>query len=210
MALTDGWPARAHYLRRIDAVAAAIPDATVIAIDIPIGLPETRRRDADVAAKRFLGPRQNSVFLAPVRAAIEAATHAEATAASMKLTGVGVSQQSYALGRRILEVDRWLPSAPCPVFEVHPEVSFAVLLDGPAAASKKTWAGMVERRRGLDAVGINLEDLDAEAAIAGSVDDMLDAAVAAWSARRLSEGTARPFPDPPTPEVSGRAIAIWA
>ncbi len=71
------------------------------------------------------------------------------------LTLRGISQQAYALGPKILEVERWLPSSPCPVYEVHPEVSFAVLLGEPARASKKTWAGMVERRRALEAAGIH-------------------------------------------------------
>jgi predicted RNase H-like nuclease len=201
----------AHHLYLIDDVVAIAPDAKVIAIDIPIGLPETGRRQADLAARDFLGRRRNSVFHTPVRAALEAATHAEATAASMRVTGAGISQQSFALRRKIIEVERWLPSASCPVFEVHPEVSFAVLLGAPAAAPKKTWAGMRERSRGLAAAGIDLQALDVgTAAVAASVDDMLDAAVVAWTAGRIAAGTARSFPDPPEPGPGGRALAVWA
>ena len=79
----------AHHLYLIDDVAAVAPDAKVIAIDIPIGLPEAGRRQADLAARDFLGRRRNSVFHTPVRAALEAATHAEATAASLRVTGAG-------------------------------------------------------------------------------------------------------------------------
>jgi predicted RNase H-like nuclease len=201
----------AHHLYLIDDVVTVAPDATVIGIDIPIGLPETGRRQADLAAREFLGRRRNSVFHTPVRAALEAATHAEATAASQRVTGAGISQQSYALRRKIIEVERWLPAAPCPVFEVHPEVSFAVLLGAPAAAPKKTWAGMRQRFRGLTAAGMDLEALDVgAAALAASVDDMLDAAVVAWTASRIAAGTAQPFPDPPEPGPSGRAQAVWA
>ena len=139
----------AHHLHRIDDLGTVAPDTDVIGIDIPIGLPEAGRRQADLAARDFLGARRNSVFHTPVRAALEAANHAEATAASLRVTGSGISQQSYALRRKITEVEDWLPSATCPVFEVHPEVSFAVLLGAPASASKKTWAGMRERWRGL-------------------------------------------------------------
>lgn len=216
---TSGWVAvvlgqngsvRAHYLSRIDALAEVVADPDVIAIDIPIGLPETGRRPADVAARSFLRARRNSVFFTPVRAAVEAATHAQATAASTQVTGGGISQQSYRLARKILEVEGWRPSAPCPVFEVHPEVSFAHLLGAEASAPKKTWAGMVERRDGLVAAGIQLEGLDGAAARAARVDDMLDAAVAAWTATRLAAGTARPFPDPPPLGPSGNPVAIWA
>jgi predicted RNase H-like nuclease len=208
--LAEDQPPRAHHLPHIDAVSTVVPDAQVIAIDIPIGLPEAGRREADIAAKRFLGARQSSVFLTPVRAAVEALTHAEATAASTRETGMGISRQSYALAQKILEVDRWVPSAPCPVFEVHPEVSFAVLLGAPARASKKTWAGMVERQEGLAAAGIHLNGVDGAAAVAAAVDDMLDAAVAAWTARRLADGTARQFPHASPSGGRQSGAVIWA
>ena len=202
---------RAHHLHVIDDLLVVAPDADVIGIDIPIGLPEAGRRQSDLAARDFLGARRNSLFHTPVRAALEAATHAEATAASVRVTGSGLSQQSFALGRKIIEVERWLPSSPCPVFEVHPEVSFAVLLGAPAVASKKTWAGMRERWLGLAAAGMDLQALDGgTAAVAASVDDMLDAAVVAWSAARIAAGRARSFPDPPEMGPGGRALAVWA
>ncbi len=210
VALGDGGEVSAHFLSRIAAVEEAVPDAVTIAVDMPIGLPEAGKRDADVAARSILGARRSSVFFPPVRAAVEAATHAEATAASVRMTGAGLSQQSYALSRKILEVERWLPSAPCPVFEVHPEVSFALLLGAAAAAPKRSWAGMVERWRGLAEAGIRLDCVRGPATLAASVDDMLDAAVAAWTARRLAAGTARSFPDQPPPDATGRPVAIWA
>lgn len=201
----------AHYLPSIEALGPLAERAQAVAIDIPIGLPPSGTRDADTMARAFLGPRRHSVFLTPVRVAVEAPTHALATAASLGLTGAGVSQQAYALGRKILEVERWLPSARCPVHEVHPEVSFAVLLGRPALASKKSWAGMTERRHALEAAGIVLDDLTGVATVRAAVDDMLDAAVAAWSARRIAWGEARSFPDPPAvDEESGRPVAIWA
>nr|WP_231640215.1 DUF429 domain-containing protein [Micromonospora sp. NRRL B-16802] len=39
----------------------------VIGIDIPIGLPDTGRRQADVLAYKLVGPRRSSVFMTPVR-----------------------------------------------------------------------------------------------------------------------------------------------
>lgn len=137
--LGDGKDADAHHLPTIEALQPLATDADAIAIDIPIGLPTGGPREADVLAREFLGARRNSVFLTPVREAIEAQTHALATQAAFARTGTGISQQAYALGTKILEVERWLPSSPCPVYEVHPEVSFAILLGAPARASKKTW-----------------------------------------------------------------------
>lgn len=40
------------------------------------------------------------------------------------------------------------------------------------------------------------------------IDDVLDAAAAAWSGQRIAEGTARCLPDSPE-SVQGRVVAIW-
>jgi predicted RNase H-like nuclease len=69
---------------------------------------------------------------------------------------------------------------------------------------------MRERVRALEAVGIRLDDLG-EAGVAAAVDDVVDAAAAAWSCRRLVNGDAVSFPDPPEEDAkSGRLVAIWA
>jgi predicted RNase H-like nuclease len=128
----------------------------------------------------------------------------------VELTGHGISQQSFALQAKILEVERWLSKAPCPVWEVHPEVSFRFLMGALATASKKSWTGMIERRSALLAVGIDLDRVTGNGAIMAATDDMLDAAVAAWSAMRLLDGTAHSLPDPPEFDAAGRPIAIWA
>ena len=210
VALRDGTHPEAHYLSSIAALESVAHDASAVAIDIPIGLPVAGRREADLQARQFLGPRRSSVFFTPVRDAIDAPTHAVATRAAFDRTGTGISQQAYAIRTKILEVERWLQSCELPVYEVHPEVSFAILLGGPARAPKKTWAGMVERRRGLEAAGISLDLVEGVAALRATVDDMLDAAAAAWTARRLARGLGRSFPDPPELDVSHRGVAIWA
>ena len=74
VALRTGTDVQAHFLESIEDLGEAIPDAEVVGIDIPIGLPDTGRRAADIEAKTALGPRSNSVFFTPVRAALEAVT----------------------------------------------------------------------------------------------------------------------------------------
>ena len=106
---------------------------------------------------------------------LAAPDHATATTLSVELTGSGVSQQSFALRKKIFEVEAWLPEASCPVFEVHPEVSFAVLIGTPASASKKSWQGMVERRAALEAAGIRLGEVPDDVGQRAAVDDVLDA-----------------------------------
>jgi len=77
----------------------------VIGIDIPIGLPDTGRRQADVLAYRRVGPRRSSVFMTPVRAALEADSHAAAVEVNRERAGEGISAQVYGLRTKIFEVD---------------------------------------------------------------------------------------------------------
>jgi predicted RNase H-like nuclease len=77
------------------------------------------------------------------------------------------------------------------------------------AAGKRTWAGSVERWRLLAGAGIAIPDDLGPAGRGAGVDDVLDAAVAAWTARRLADGTAHCLPDPPERDAHGRSIAIW-
>jgi len=103
-----------------------------VAVDIPIGLPDTGRRRADVQARQAVGGRRSAVFLTPVRAAL------------------------------------------------------------------------------LAAAGITLTaDLGPAGRVAG-VDDVLDAAAAAWTARRVAAGHAVSLPSPPETYSDGLPCAIWA
>ena len=93
--------------------------------------------------------------------------------------------------------------------EVHPAVCFAELAGRPLPYGKSTWAGVERRRRLLDGVGLTLApDLGVAGQCAG-VDDVLDAAVAAWTAGRVRDGIARSLPDPPEVFSDGLAAAIW-
>jgi predicted RNase H-like nuclease len=200
---------RVLYLREISELARAIPDAEVVAIDIPIGLPTINRRIADDLARDYVGERRNSVFYVPVREALEEECFDEANRRSRELTGHGISKQSHSLRRKILEVEEWLPSSPCDVREVHPEVSFRRMLGRPLTWSKKSWAGMRERLETLKGKNINLEMFADEAGDFAGVDDMLDAAAAVWSARRILHGDQESLPNPPEIDSLGKRIAIW-
>ena len=207
--LEAGVPPRGVFGSTLEDLAADVPRAEGFGVDIPIGLPSHGRRRADVEARALIGPRRNSVFFTPVRAALLAPTHAEASRVSRELTGQGISRQAYALGPKLLECERWRAQAPVPVWEVHPEVSFTLLLGAPPRASKKTWDGMVQRRDALAGAGIHLDRLG-PAGRQAAVDDVLDAAVVAWSVRRLLTGGGRSLPDPPEVDPESRQpMAIW-
>jgi predicted RNase H-like nuclease/predicted enzyme related to lactoylglutathione lyase len=178
---------------------ALLVDAQVIAVDIPIGIPEAGPRPADEAARRFVGPRASSVFPTPVRRVLEADGYAEARAVASEVTGKSISAQSYALRRRILEVDEYAHDDER-VIEVHPEVSFRELAHRPLL-SKHRSDGLAERRALLEQAGIEVPAAFPRIA----EPDLLDATVAAWSARRYGRGQALPLP----PGHSDRIGAIW-
>jgi predicted RNase H-like nuclease len=198
---------RPYLARTIAELVEQAGEVAVIAIDMPIGLPDTTRRRADVLARELIRPRQSSVFMTPVRAALHELSHDGANAAQRAHAGEGMSVQAFGLLPKIREVDEWLPSTPCPVVEAHPEVSFAQLAGAPLTVSKKTWAGAEIRRTLLANAGITLTGALGAAGRAG-VDDILDAAVVAWTANRVRLGAAISVPDPPEP-LNGVAAAIW-
>jgi predicted RNase H-like nuclease len=190
-------------------LAAAGGDLAAVGIDIPIGLADAGLRQADVLARKAAGPRWASVFVTPVRRALTVPDHQQASALNRQLAGSGISRQAFNLREKILQVDRWLPAAPCSVVEVHPELCFGEMAGAPLADSKSTWAGAVTRRRLLAAQGIELRD---ELGLAGQqvgVDDVLDAAAVAWTARRLAAGAARCLPSEPERFSDQIDCAIW-
>ena len=79
----DGGEARIRIVPRFADVVAAPEAPAVIAVDMPIGLPERTGlggRAAENAVRPLLGARQSSVFSVPSRAAIYAGDYAEACA----------------------------------------------------------------------------------------------------------------------------------
>lgn len=194
--------------------ARALAPVAVVGVDIPIGLPDSGPRQADVLARRFVGPRASSVFGTPVRLALAEPTHAQASARSRELMGNGISRQAYALRPRIQQVEAWVREVGVPVLEVHPEVCFAAMAGGPLGSSKHSPEGLALRRALLTDAGIDVPDrcrepADVEPRVAAAADDVLDAAAVAWTARRYAEGAAVSMPDPPEVFTDGLAAAIW-
>lgn len=180
-----------------------------IAIDIPIGLADRTVRQADVLARDAAGPRRASVFMTPVRAALDAGTYADALAVSRSVTGGGISIQAYRLREKILQVDSWRVRSPGRLAEAHPELSFAEMAGAPLRDSKWTWAGAARRRELLAARGIELPGDLGLTGLRVGVDDVLDAAAVAWTAGRVAAGTACRRPAEPERFSDGVDCAIW-
>jgi predicted RNase H-like nuclease len=186
--LEDGRFSSDRLIQQIASDFSELGGVTVIGIDVPIGFGP---READRAARAFLAGAASTVFSTPPRELLERAFG----------PGLGISAQAHALGPRILHVTQRAASD-ARIHEVHPEVSFRAMNDGrPLRDRKKSAGGALERMALLTRHGIELGTL--EDAAAAPLDDVLDAAAAAWSAQRIATGTASSLPDPPA------ASAIW-
>jgi predicted RNase H-like nuclease len=215
---------RLRLAARFTDVPAAPEAPAVIAIDIPIGLPERAGhggRAAENAVRPLLGARQSSVFSVPSRAAIAAQDYREACRIALATSEPPrkVSKQLFMLTPKIREVDAALRADATlsqRVFEVHPEVAFW-RLNGEAALSepKKVKGrphepGLALRRCLLIKAGLPAAAVDASPPKGAGPDDLIDALACAAIARRIYTGEARPFPDPPERDAFDLLIAIWA
>lgn len=205
--LRGGVFAEARFHARLFELAEGA-EASVIAIDVPLGLPPDGRlwRECDLRARAMLGPRRGSVFPVPSRRVLECASREQADRIQRELAGKGVAAQAFAMFPRIREAEEQRRRG-VRLHEVHPEVSFAAMADGPLAWSKRTWNGQAQRIRLLGDQGISLPGDLGEAGRV-PVDDVLDAAAAAWSAGRIADGTAGSLPDPADRDGDGDPVAI--
>ena len=206
--LENGEFASAALYERFAVGVGVSSDATVIAVDMPIGYPPTPtlQRAADGAARAMVRPLTSTVYPAPHPGVLAAPNWEIANSLSRELTEKGLSKQSFALIPKILEVQT-VATRDERIYEVHPEVSFRALAGHPLT-SKKQWNGNAERRTLLVAAGIEIPDVLGDAGTAAA-DDILDAAVAAWSAGRIDAGEAISLPAPPERDYGGRRVAIW-
>lgn len=208
----SGGMANAYFALGIEDLIGAVEgdgQLDAVAVDMPIGLPDAGQREADRLAKAEVGRLGSSVFVTPTRAAFAAPDHASAVTINREHGGAGISFQAFSLKAKLLQVDHWVRRTPLHVVEVHPEVSFARLAGEALTVRKSTWAGAHRRRALLAGVGVRLDtDLGVAGAVAG-VDDVLDAAIAAWSAQRVARGEAMSMPNPPERFSDGLASAIW-
>jgi len=207
VSLVKGQFSEAKTAPKIVDLLLAFPEAAVVAIDIPIGLPINAPRACDAAAAAFVGPRRNSVFATPPRTALEARTFEEALVACRRAMGIGLSQQAFALAPKILEV-ALVATVGDRLIEVHPEVSFRAMAGHTLTYPKSSWAGMKDRLKLL--AGAEIE-LPADLGLANEVGpaDVIDAAAAAWSARRYLRDEARSVISLPEVFADGRKVTIW-
>ncbi len=193
------------------------PHVEVMTVDIPIGLTAAGPRECDTVARRLLGePRRRSVFPTPIRPALHANTHQQASAITQAADGRNVAIQSWSIYPKVLDMDTVLSNAPGlqdRVMEIHPELCFWEWNGQNAMAhSKKTVAGRQARRLLIDQqYGVALWAQIREAHPVQNVghDDISDAIAALWTAERISDGLAVSIPVVPPVDAMGLRMEMW-
>lgn len=207
---------RFHLIERAGDLLRVPPRPAVLALDIPIGLPDAGPRDCDRRARRCLGaPRGSSVFHAPIRPALHVRDRQDASRITQRLDGRRVGAQAWGLYRKIREVDALLQSNPDArgrLREAHPEVCFWAWAGGRVmSAAKKTAQGRAERCRLAESwLGPSLlaRGRLGHAKTAVADDDILDAVGVLWTADRILHGDARRFPEAPPLDSTGLPMEI--
>ena len=210
VALEDG---EVHDVRVVSHLVEALDlhDPVAVGIDMPVGLVDTAR-DTDGAARALLPGRAASVFSTAVRAVVEGwvsgevTTHAEASALSVEVLGMGLSQQAWRLVPKMAEVEA-VAATDRRLTEVHPELAFATVAGAPLPR-KRSWPGLRLRIALLEELGVHLPPRfpgDTSAA----PDDVVDAAICAWVADGVAgAGAIRTVPEHTDQVAHGRPIVI--
>ena len=189
-----------------------LPSADMVAVDMPIGLPESGPRGCDKLARRMLGPRGASVFLGLRRPLLDFETYDRARLWARE-DGFGLSKQAWYLLPKIRELDEALsPGNQERIRETHPELAFLALQGSPLEHSKKSPEGLktrmdLLRENGFGRITNWIGILDTSHA---SADDLLDACALALSAERMlkNKGVRLPADEPPR-DARGLRMEIW-
>ncbi|MBM3710680.1 MAG: DUF429 domain-containing protein [Actinobacteria bacterium] len=175
-------------------------EASLILIDIPIGLKESgpEERKCDILARKLLGPKRgSSVFRVPVRSTVYfEESYEQASLINYNLTGKKISKQTWHICKKIREVDELITITKLKsisasiIHESHPEAAFKSLKNTPLLYSKKSKEGLNERINIIRTYS-NLIDTFLDGVYKKfkksevQPDDILDAAALAISAKKI-------------------------
>ena len=191
------------------------PFLAAMAIDMPIGLPQSGRRRCDELAKELLGNRHMCVFYAPTRDAVLAPSRIAAST----LLERGVTVQEWEIYSKINNLDIAMnPAHQRWCFEVHPELCFCSWNGGVAIQHKKSSPeGHQAREQLIDthwpmhraAVYQQLAENERIKANHFANDDVNDAFACLWSAQRILDQSAERIPERPDLDPRGLRMEIW-
>ncbi len=218
-ALWDGAGRLTSQLCQNFAEVMALP-ARVIAVDMPIGLPERSGRPPEREVRAKLGERQSSVFAVPSERAVYCADYAQACAVNLRHSDPPkkVSKQCFHLFPKMREIDALIaPDHQSRIFESHPELAFWMMNgEAPLSLPKKVKGqphppGLDLRRALLRKNGMPVDGLvhDYRRRDVGP-DDLLDACACTLVAWRILMGQSIRFPADPPLNAKGLRMEINA
>lgn len=222
MVVSAAWTSRqqatfleVHLCAAFTEVLALHPAPTALGVDMPIGLldtPQPGGRPCDRQARRLLGRRASSIFSPPSRLVLDATHYAQ-------VRGHGMSLQAFGILPKIRELDGCItPTLQERVCEAHPELAFRSLTGYPITPNKKTAAGYAARFAALTDAPQAPFYRTTESLVRAcntfkrsqvTPDDVLDAAVLAWTACRIAMGVAQRVPAVPQYDRRGLRMEIW-
>jgi predicted RNase H-like nuclease len=206
-ALWDGAGRLTSRLCASFAEVMALP-AQIIAVDMPIGLPERSGRPPEREVRAKLGGRQSSVFTVPAQSAVYCADYLDACRINLLHSDPPkkVSKQCFHLFPKMREIDALLaPHHQFRIFESHPELAFWVMNEQtplilPKKVKSRPYLPGLDLRRGLlRRNGVPVDGLitDYRRRDVGP-DDLLDACACTFVAWRILNRRSIRFPaDPP-------------
>jgi predicted RNase H-like nuclease len=218
-ALWDGAGYLTSQLCATFAEVMALP-AEIIAVDMPIGLPECSGRPPEREVRAKLGARQSSVFAVPCEKAIYCADYLEACRINLLHSDPPrkVSKQCFHLFPKMREIDALVaPDHQSRIYESHPELAFWVMNgEMPLLLPKKVRGqphlpGLELRRTLLRQSGIPVDGLlhDYRRRDVGA-DDLVDACACTFVAWRILNGRSIRFPANPPRNARGLRMEINA
>lgn len=216
------WDGEAHIASKLCPSftdVMALP-AEIIAVDMPIGLPERSGRPPERAVRARLGERRSSVFAVPSRNAIYCEDYAQACRVNLIHSDPPrkVSKQCFHIFPKMREIDALItPELQARIHESHPELAFWVMNgETPLSLPKKVKSalygpGLDLRRTLLRQAGLPIDILNSDYRRRDvGADDLLDACACAFVAWRIRNGRSMRFPQDPPRNARGLRMEINA
>jgi predicted RNase H-like nuclease len=197
----------------------ALP-ARIIAVDMPIGLPQRSGRPPEREVRAKIGVRRSSVFSVPSHASIQCLDYREACRTNLLNYEPPrqVSQQCFHLFPKMREIDALVaPRDQSRIFEPHPELAFWVMNGGTPLGLPKKMRGQPHasgldlrrdllRKNGVPVDGISHGYRRRDV----GPDDLLDACACTFVAWRILNGRSIRFPADPPHNAKGLRMEINA
>ena len=225
IAFGRSWPSHEplsiEFCPEFKAVLEITQTCDVVAVDMPIGVPdESEIRECDLCAQKALGRQRNSVFLTPPRSCLEAKTPSEFQTMHQTARGKGAGLPVWGIVPKIIEVNRILeerlsidPRLQERIIEFHPELTWQRISGSFKLSSKREAEGILQRFGLLEELSAgSLPAFPQKISGKPAIDDVLDAVVGIAAAQSFMDRRDRLQRHPTTePKMNQRGLRmeIW-